>query len=202
MWLNCLMVDLFKKTLLPTQTIDYWWSARAQNKVFCCLLVDTSSTTRQCRMSTPSLSGLSLSLKSLDLWQANIHNCLTCATLPCKGKEQSLLTFQVSSYRRRLCFQTSYFTHRTGIFPKSEKRFYLWRKSLTFEIKSGCVFSFKLQYIGGFGLVEMAISTNPKPTIYRNLYENGDWHINSKTWSVSAHWSLILSHTVPNNVVL
>ena len=24
----------------------------------------------------------------------------------------------------------------------------------------------------GFGLVEMAISTNPKPTIYRNLYEN------------------------------
>ena len=26
--------------------------------------------------------------------------------------------------------------------------------------------------IFGFGLVEMAISTNPKPTIYRNLYEN------------------------------
>ena len=24
----------------------------------------------------------------------------------------------------------------------------------------------------GFELVEMAISTNPKPTIYRNLYEN------------------------------
>ena len=28
------------------------------------------------------------------------------------------------------------------------------------------------RYIVGFGLVEMAISTNPKPTIYRNLYEN------------------------------
>ena len=28
------------------------------------------------------------------------------------------------------------------------------------------VFSYKLRYIVGFGLVEMAISTNPKPTIY------------------------------------
>ena len=31
---------------------------------------------------------------------------------------------------------------------------------------------YKLQYIVGFSLVEMAISTNQKPTIYRNLYEN------------------------------
>ena len=37
---------------------------------------------------------------------------------------------------------------------------------------SGAVFSYKLRYIIGFGLVEMAISTNPKPTIYRNWYEN------------------------------
>ena len=37
---------------------------------------------------------------------------------------------------------------------------------------SGPIFSYKLRYIVGFGLVEMAISTNPKPTIYRNLYEN------------------------------
>ena len=37
---------------------------------------------------------------------------------------------------------------------------------------SGTVFSYKLRYIVGFGLVEMAISTNQKPTIYRNLYEN------------------------------
>ena len=36
------------------------------------------------------------------------------------------------------------------------------------------VFSYKLRYIVGFWLVEMAISTNPKPTIYRNLYENTD----------------------------
>ena len=34
------------------------------------------------------------------------------------------------------------------------------------------VFSYKLRYIAGFGLVEMAISTDPKPAIYRNLYEN------------------------------
>ena len=33
------------------------------------------------------------------------------------------------------------------------------------------VFSYKLRYIVGFELVEMAISTNSKPTIYRNLYE-------------------------------
>ena len=37
---------------------------------------------------------------------------------------------------------------------------------------SGTVFSYKLRYIVGFWLVEMAISTNQKPTIYRNLYEN------------------------------
>ena len=36
----------------------------------------------------------------------------------------------------------------------------------------GPVFSYKLRYIVGFALVEMAISTNAKPTIYRNLYEN------------------------------
>ena len=39
---------------------------------------------------------------------------------------------------------------------------------------SGAVFSYKLRYIVGFWLVEMAISTNQKPTIYRNLYENTD----------------------------
>ena len=37
---------------------------------------------------------------------------------------------------------------------------------------SGPVFSYTLRYIVGSGLVEMAISTNPKPTIYRHLYEN------------------------------
>ena len=38
--------------------------------------------------------------------------------------------------------------------------------------RAGAVFSYKLRYIVGFWLVEMAISTNQKPTIYRNLYEN------------------------------
>ena len=37
---------------------------------------------------------------------------------------------------------------------------------------AGPVFSYKLRYIVGFGLVEMAISTNPKPAIYRNLHES------------------------------
>ena len=37
---------------------------------------------------------------------------------------------------------------------------------------SGAVFSYKLRYIVGFWLVETAVSTNQKPTIYRNLYEN------------------------------
>ena len=37
---------------------------------------------------------------------------------------------------------------------------------------TGPVFSYKLRYIVGFWLVEMVISTNQNPTIYRNLYEN------------------------------
>ena len=36
----------------------------------------------------------------------------------------------------------------------------------------GPVFSYKLRYIVGFWLVEMSISTNQNPTIYRTLYEN------------------------------
>ena len=34
----------------------------------------------------------------------------------------------------------------------------------------GLAFPYKLRYIVGFGLVEMDISTNPKPTIHRTLY--------------------------------
>ena len=36
----------------------------------------------------------------------------------------------------------------------------------------GPVFSYKLRYNVGFWLVETAVSTNQKPTIYRNSYEN------------------------------
>ena len=43
---------------------------------------------------------------------------------------------------------------------------------LLYHFRTGHVFSYKLRYIVGFWLVEMAISTNQKPTIYRNLYEN------------------------------
>ena len=34
------------------------------------------------------------------------------------------------------------------------------------------MFLYKLRHIVGFGLIEMAISTNPKPTMCRSLYEN------------------------------
>ena len=47
--------------------------------------------------------------------------------------------------------------------------------SSLFPIKheeAGPVFSYMLRYIVGFWLVEMTISTNQKPTIYRNLYDN------------------------------
>ena len=47
-----------------------------------------------------------------------------------------------------------------------------WQKDDTIWYYPGPVFSYKLRYIVGFWLVEMAISTNQKPTIYRNLYEN------------------------------
>ena len=50
----------------------------------------------------------------------------------------------------------------------------------------GAVFSYKLWYIVGFWLVEMAISTNQKPTIYRNLYENTGGHLDqSEAYDVS-----------------
>ena len=41
--------------------------------------------------------------------------------------------------------------------------------------------SYKLRYIVGFWLVEMSISTNQKPTIYRNLYENTAQGVNVKS---------------------
>ena len=47
-----------------------------------------------------------------------------------------------------------------------------WVFNLVYKCIPGPVFSYKLRYIVGFWLVEMAISTNQKPTIYRNLYEN------------------------------
>ena len=46
-----------------------------------------------------------------------------------------------------------------------------WSSRVSHE-RSGPVFSYTLRYIVGSWLVEMAISTNQKPTIYRNLYEN------------------------------
>ena len=55
-----------------------------------------------------------------------------------------------------------------------------WESKETTQETAG-IFSYKLRYIVGFRLVE----TNPKPTIYRNLYENmgpGDWQ-----WTICMH---------------
>ena len=49
---------------------------------------------------------------------------------------------------------------------------YWWATTSREGEGAGPVFSYKLRYIVGFWLVEMAISTNQKPTIYHNLYEN------------------------------
>ena len=54
----------------------------------------------------------------------------------------------------------------------------LRRKVLGLGLR-GLVLLYKLRYIVGFGLVEMAISTNPKPTIYRDLYENTGYQVYS-----------------------
>ena len=54
------------------------------------------------------------------------------------------------------------------------------RLGLSFLLRPcGAVFSYKLRYIAGFWLVEMAISTNQKPAIYRNLYTSS-WIIETK----------------------
>ena len=50
---------------------------------------------------------------------------------------------------------------------------------------TGPVFSYKLRHIVGFWLVEMAISTNQKPTIYRNLYENTGPEGHVEYWNIA-----------------
>ena len=50
--------------------------------------------------------------------------------------------------------------------------YYKWSWTSFLPIADRPIFSYKLRYIVGSGLVEMAISTNPESTIYRNLYEN------------------------------
>ena len=63
--------------------------------------------------------------------------------------------------------------HRQANLDEKWANFFLKRHSQLGKIRNtGPVFSYKLRHIVGFWLVEMAISTNQKPTIYRNLYEN------------------------------
>ena len=74
----------------------------------------------------------------------------------------------------------SFFTHVYYLHVKSDDR----SSDLISDYEPGSVFSYKLRYIVGFGLVEMAISTNPKPTTYRNLFENTDPVPLSFTWRI------------------
>ena len=70
--------------------------------------------------------------------------------------------------------------HKSCVFRDA----HMWRRPIrmtsliagshVYHWSPGPVVSYKLRYIVGFWLVEMAISTNQKPTIYRNLYENTD----------------------------
>ena len=57
----------------------------------------------------------------------------------------------------------------------------LWAPNCVQSQTAGPVFSYKLRYIVGFGLIEMAISTDPRPTIYRSLYENTASSTNPKS---------------------
>ena len=61
---------------------------------------------------------------------------------------------------------------------------------LTLNCRTGPVFSYKFRYIVGFWLVELAISTNQKPTIYRNLYENTCPGVN--TYSMNTAWPVYM----------
>ena len=64
------------------------------------------------------------------------------------------------------------------------------------------VFSYKLRYIVGFGFVEMAISTNPKPTIYPNLYENTGWGQRFLLRAIMCHATLLSSVSLDSGIKL
>ena len=95
-------------------------------------------------------------------------------------------------------------THTNVVFKMAQVNLWpLWygcymllnRPSITFNIYATVpVFSYTLRYIVDFGLVdfglaEMAISTNPKPPIYRNLYT----HLLSRYFSQSHYFSWTLN---------
>ena len=79
--------------------------------------------------------------------------------------------------------------HRTEL-NKNEKM----TKISTIKVCRASILVYKLRYIVGLGLVEMVISTNPKPTIYGNLYENTGPDIG--TWIQNATRNPYLRHTL------
>ena len=72
----------------------------------------------------------------------------------------------VNSPVYRCCWRVGYLW-RHHVLVHSTPHKVRWVKGLW-----GPVFSYKLRYVAGFWLVEIAISTNQKPAIYRNVYQN------------------------------
>ena len=75
-------------------------------------------------------------------------------------------------YLKSNIIDTNYSEQTQDVATLAQSNINLESQTVLLCIVSGPVFLYKLRYIVGFWLVEMAISTNPKPTIYRNLYDN------------------------------
>ena len=82
-----------------------------------------------------------------------------------RGRNVTNIHHSNSPWRKSLCslHRENPWSLCTDRCPEIIKRcsWYLWGRIL-----------YELRYIVGFGLVEMAISTNLKPTIYHQLYDN------------------------------
>ena len=103
----------------------------------------------------------------------HVHNILSCLWQICLQWLFSM-SIKYMSVFMSVCMYILY----------CESAFHINQQSILHKSSNmtpGAIFSYKLRYIVGFWLVEMAISTNQNPTIYRNLYENtapdsDKWH--------------------------
>ena len=104
-------------------------------------------------------------------------NCVEITLKLWRWNKFHLKFFSTSFQRQFAIFQRRFYVETTSLCLLGYWVVGCWRVLIpflktSFIQASGPVFSYNLRYIVGFGLVEMAISTNSKPTIYRNLYEN------------------------------
>ena len=77
---------------------------------------------------------------------------------------------QILNFRTNIVFTDIFKT--SHVMPYSKKHLSIYQTMAWQYYRPGFVFSYKLRYIVGFWLVEMAIWTDQKPAIYRNSYEN------------------------------